>query len=203
VRRRPPRPALTPRRIAVAAVFVLLFYFAAIGWRGFVLIRTGQLVGILLGLALLALPVVGMWAVIRELRFGVATEILAEELEARGGLPADDLPRSPGGRVDRAAADAWFEGFEREVEAAPESWEAWFRLACGYDAAGDRRRGREAMRKSIELHGPLVPVKGAARPTAHPTEPPAPPGETLPALPPVGPLPPLAPPGRVPPREGE
>ncbi len=96
VRRRPPRPAVTPRRIAVAAVFVLLFYFAAIGWRGFVLIRTGQVVGVLLGLALLALPVVGMWAVIRELRFGVATEILAEELEARGGLPVDDLPRSPG-----------------------------------------------------------------------------------------------------------
>lgn len=184
MRRRPPRPAVTPRRIAVAAVFVLLFYFAAIGWRGFVLIRTGQVVGILFGLALLALPVVGMWAVIRELRFGVATEILAEELEARGGLPVDDLPRSPGGRVDRAAADAWFEGFKREVEAAPESWEAWFRLACGYDAAGDRSRGREAMRKSIELHGPLVPVRPAPTP---------PPAETLPQLPPLPPLPPPAP----------
>jgi hypothetical protein len=186
--KRPPKPVVTHRRLAIAAVFTLLFYFAAIGWRGFVLIRTGQVVGILLGLALLALPVVGMWAVIRELRFGVATEILGEELEAKGGLPADELPRSPGGRVDRAAADTWFEGFKREVEAAPESWEAWFRLAVGYDAAGDRRRGREAMRRSIELHGPLAPVRPAATPPAAAASP-----ESLPPMPP---LPPLQPPAR-------
>lgn len=148
---------VTPRRAALGAVLLLLLYLVAVGWRGVVLLRSGSPVGLLLGLALLALPVVAMWAVVRELRFGVATEILGEELAERGALPADDLPRSPGGRVDRAAADAWFEGFRREVEERPDAWEGWFRLACGYDAAGDRRRGRAAMRRAIELHGPLQP----------------------------------------------
>ncbi|HYJ75808.1 MAG TPA: hypothetical protein VEV65_09425, partial [Kineosporiaceae bacterium] len=93
-----------------------------------------------------------LWAVLRELSFGRATETMARELEARGLLPVDDLPRSPGGRIDRAAADAWFERFRREVDERPASWEAWFRMALGYDAAGDRRRARAAMRRALELH---------------------------------------------------
>ena len=137
---------------ALVAFAVLVVYFAAIGWRGVLLLRTGGVVAVLLGLALLALPLVGLWAVLRELSFGRATERMARELEARGLLPADDLPRSPGGRIDRSAADAWFEGFRREVDERPSSWEAWFRMALGYDAAGDRRRARAAMRRAAELH---------------------------------------------------
>ncbi|MGZ4611772.1 MAG: hypothetical protein ACXV1K_01125 [Kineosporiaceae bacterium] len=140
------------RRAAALALAVLLVYLVAVGWRGVLLLRTGGLVPAVLGLALLALPLVGLWAVAREWRFGVATEGMAHELEERGELPVDDLPRTPGGRVERAAADAWFETFRRDVEAAPDSWAAWFRLALGYDAAGDRRRARAAMRRAVELH---------------------------------------------------
>ena len=140
------------RTSAVIAFAVLVVYLAAIGWRGVILLRSGSVVGVLLGLALLALPAVGLWAVLRELSFGRATERMARELEARGLLPADDLPRSPGGRIYRSAADAWFEGFRREVDERPSSWEAWFRMALGYDAAGDRRRARAAMRRAAELH---------------------------------------------------
>ncbi len=142
------------RTSALIAFAVLVVYVVAIGWRGVLLLRAGGVVGVLLGLALLALPAVGLWAVLRELRFGRATETLARELDARGLLPVDDLPRSPGGRIDRAAADAWFERFRREVDERPSSWEAWFRMALGYDAAGDRRRARAAMRRAIELHPP-------------------------------------------------
>jgi hypothetical protein len=142
------------RTTALIAFAVLVVYIVAIGWRGVLLLRTGGVVGVLLGLALLALPAVGLWAVVRELRFGRATEMLARELEDRGLLPVDELPRSPGGRIDRAAADAWFERFRREVDQRPASWEAWFRMALGYDAAGDRRRARAAMRRAIELHSP-------------------------------------------------
>jgi hypothetical protein len=140
------------RTSALTAFAVLVVYIAAIGWRGVLLLRAGGVVGVLLGLALLALPAVGLWAVLRELRFGRATETLARELDARGLLPVDDLPRSPGGRIDRAAADGWFERFRREVDQRPSSWEAWFRMALGYDASGDRRRARAAMRQAIELH---------------------------------------------------
>ena len=140
------------RTSALIAFAVLVVYLAAIGWRGVILLRSGSVVGVLLGLALLALPAVGLWAVLRELSFGRTTERMARELEARGLLPADDLPRSRGGRIDRSAADAWFEGFRREVDERPSSWEAWFRMALGYDAAGDRRRARAAMRRAAELH---------------------------------------------------
>jgi hypothetical protein len=140
------------RRWAALAFAGLVLYLVAIGWRGVVLLRVGGVVPVLLGLALLALPLVGLWAVLREWRFGRATQAMAAELDARGQLPVDDLPRSPGGRVDRAAADAEFERFRREVDAEPGSWAAWFRLALGYDAAGDRRRARAAMRHAAELH---------------------------------------------------
>ena len=146
------------RRWAGLAFAVLVLYLVAIGWRGVVLIRVGGIVAVLLGLALLALPVVGLWAVVREWRFGRATEAMARDLDARGELPVDDLPRSPGGRIDRAAADAWFERFRREVDAEPQSWAAWFRLALGYDAAGDRRRARAAMRRAAALHAAAPPL---------------------------------------------
>jgi hypothetical protein len=140
------------RRWAALAFAGLVLYLVAIGWRGVVLLRVGGVVPVLLGLALLALPLVGLWAVLREWRFGRATQAMAAELDARGQLPVDDLPRSPVGWVDRAAADAEFERFRREVDAEPGSWAAWFRLALGYDAAGDRRRARAAMRHAAELH---------------------------------------------------
>jgi len=146
------------RRWAALAFAVLVLYLVAIGWRGVVLLRVGGVVPVLLGLALLALPVVGLWAVVREWRFGAATQALASELDTRGELPVDDLPRSRGGRVDRAAADAQFERFRREVDAAPESEAAWFRLALGYDAAGDRRRARAAMRRAVQLHSATRPL---------------------------------------------
>nr|CTQ91963.1 FIG00820747: hypothetical protein [Kibdelosporangium sp. MJ126-NF4] len=77
---------------------------------------------------------------------------LANRLADEGTLPdTADLPRMPSGRVDRTAADAWFEQRRAEVEAAPEDWRAWFRLAHGYDIAGDRRRAREAVRKALDL----------------------------------------------------
>jgi hypothetical protein len=146
------------RRWAALAFAVLVLYLVAIGWRGVVLLRIGGAVPVLLGLALLALPLVGLWAVVREWRFGTATQALADELGARGELPVDDLPRSPAGRIDRAAADAWFEQFRREVDAEPGSWAAWFRLALGYDAAGDRKRARAAMRHAVGLHSVTEPT---------------------------------------------
>ena len=94
---------------------------------------------------------VGLWTLYREIRFGVAMERMGRTLETEGGLPVDDLPRSPGGRVDRAAADAQFELYRTEAEAAPEDWRSWYRLALAYDASGDRTRARGTMRRAAGL----------------------------------------------------
>lgn len=127
-------------------------YAVLIGWRGVLLIKAGTAVSIVLGLAVLVIPLVGAYLVWREIQFGRRTEVLARELEAVGGLPVDDLPRRPSGRIDQAAADEAFGRYKAEAEAAPDDWRVWFRLSTAYDAAGDRRRAREAMRTAIAHH---------------------------------------------------
>jgi hypothetical protein len=52
------------------------------------------------------------------------------------------LPRLPSGRMDRRAADAWFDKQPNAVEQAPQDSRGSFRLAQAYDVAVDRRRGR-------------------------------------------------------------
>ena len=141
-------------RITVALLIAALtVYFVLLAGRAFALLRTGEVVGVLLGVGVLILPLLGVWLVYSNLRFGWATEKMARELEADGLLPdVSHLPRRPSGRVDRDAADSWFEERRAEVEASPDDWRAWFRLAYAYDVAGDRGRARETMRKAIELH---------------------------------------------------
>ena len=134
-------------------VLVVVFYAGTIGFRGVLLLGSGSAVGVLLGVALLVVPVLGVGLVLREVQFGRETARLARDLEADGGPPPDDLPRRPSGRVDRAAADAVFEERRRETEQHPDDWRTWFRLALAYDAAGDRTRARAAVRHAIALHG--------------------------------------------------
>ncbi|MBP2323933.1 hypothetical protein JOF56_004318 [Kibdelosporangium banguiense] len=143
---------LSARTTALLLTAALALYFVLLTGRAVALLRTGTGVGIGLGVGVLLLPIVGAWVVYATIRFGLRIEQLAQRLAAEGTLPdTSDLPRMPSGRIDRSAADAWFEERRAEVEGAPEDWRAWFRLAHGYDIAGDRRRAREAMRKALEL----------------------------------------------------
>jgi tetratricopeptide (TPR) repeat protein len=140
-------------RIAAWAMAVLLaLYLVLVADRSVRLVATGEPVAIGLGAALIVLPLIAAWALMRELLFGIRTERLVRELEAEDGLPEDELPRRPSGRPDRAAADAEFDRYRAEVDAEPESWRAWFRLGLAYDASGDRRRARAALRRAIALN---------------------------------------------------
>jgi Flp pilus assembly protein TadD len=136
------------RAVAIIAV-VFIAYAGLLGWRGVLLIGTGDPVAVVLGVAVLVIPLVGLYLVWREVQFGRRTEALARELAASGGLPVDDLPRRPSGRIDRAAADAAFTKYKEEAEAAPDDWRVWFRLSAAYDDAGDRKRARASMRTAI------------------------------------------------------
>ncbi len=135
-----------------ALTAALVLYLVLVGVRGVLLVASGDPVGIVLGLAVLVLPVVIAWTLVRELMFGRSTEVMARELDAAGRLPPDDLPRTPSGRIERAAADEAFAGYQEEVEAQPQDWGAWFRLSCAYDASRDRKRARTAMRHAAALH---------------------------------------------------
>lgn len=141
-------------KIVVGVLVVgFAFYAVTIGWRGALLMADGRPAAVALGLGVVLLPAVAVYAIWREISFGIGTERLARELAARGALPVDDLPRRPSGRVDRVAADAAFERYRRDTQASPDDWAAWFRLGTAYDAAGDRRRARAAVRHALALHG--------------------------------------------------
>ncbi|MFI9384826.1 hypothetical protein [Kutzneria sp. NPDC052558] len=139
---------------AIALTAALVVYFVLLADRAVLLIQAGGVVGVGLGVAVLALPLIGVWYVVVQWQNGIKIDRLARRLAAEGGLPdTSGLPRRPSGRVDRDAADEWFAQRRVEVEQSPEDWKAWFRLAHAYDVAGDRGRAREAMRKAIELGG--------------------------------------------------
>jgi Flp pilus assembly protein TadD len=141
---------MTAKHVVVVLVVALAGYFALIGYRGIYLLGQSSIALRILGGAVLVVPLIGAWLAVAEIRFGRATERLARQ------LPVDDLPplpRTASGRADRSAADQAFARRRADVEAAPDDWRRWYRLAQAYDDAGDRRRAREAMRAAIERAG--------------------------------------------------
>lgn len=130
----------------------LLVYFVMLTRTAVALLHTGTPAAVGLGVGVLLLPIVGVWAIVATLRAGLAHQRLAR-LAAEDGTELDvtDLPRTPSGRIQRDAADALFHSVRAEVEASPDDWRGWYRLARAYDYAGDRGRARETMRKAVEL----------------------------------------------------
>lgn len=140
-------------RISAAVMAALLvLYLVLVTQLALRLISVDEPIAKGLGFALFVLPVVGMWALIVELVFGFRSARLGRTLIADGDYPLQDLPRLPSGRVERSAADAVFARYQSEAEAAPERWESWYRLGLAYDACGDRRRARRAIRQAIALN---------------------------------------------------
>ncbi|GAA2728397.1 hypothetical protein [Cellulomonas aerilata] len=136
---------------AVALTALLTIYVVVVASRGVALIRTGEPVGVVLGLGVLVLPLLAVALVAREWVLAVAVQRMADELAAAGQLPVDELPRSPSGRIDRAAAREAFETARLDAEAHPGDWAARYRLGFAYDAAGDRRRARASLRLAAKL----------------------------------------------------
>lgn len=147
---------MNPRVRAVLGVsfmsLLLALYFVFAGVKSIALFASGDAVAVVMGVALLVFPLIGAWALVREIMFGFASTKLVDALADEGELPeelvGDELTR---GEV-RAAADAAFPRYRDAAEAAPESWRAFMRLGLMYDAAGDRKRARSAIRQAISLN---------------------------------------------------
>jgi cytochrome c-type biogenesis protein CcmH/NrfG len=134
---------------AIAMAALLVLYIGLVGWRAIEFVRTGVALGIAIGVALVVVAIIGVVLLVFELRFGFRITRLATRLEREGGTPDDVVPLRSSGRPDRSAADDLFPKYRDAVQAAPEDWRAWFRLGVLYDAAGDRRRARGAMRTAL------------------------------------------------------
>lgn len=135
--------------ITISTLLALYLVFA--GYRAIVLLGSAQPLGVTMGVALFVLPLIGIWALWRELRFGLTSAKLLKQLEAEGMAPDDQVELLPSGRVDRDTADALFPKYQAETEANPLSWQSWLRLGLIYDACGDRRRARGAVNQAIKL----------------------------------------------------
>jgi hypothetical protein len=138
---------------ALFTVVVLAMVSSAMVVTAVTLLLSGDLLQVGVGLGLLVIVGVGCVLVAGEVRLGAASQRLAERLDAEGGLPYDPegVTRSASGRLDKADADAVFARRQAEVEAAPQDWRCWWRLAAAYGDARDPARGRRAMRKAVAL----------------------------------------------------
>ena len=131
------------------AMVVYLLLLGRIAWA---FITSGSAAAVGLGLALLVMPLIGIWVMVSTLQAGFAHQRLARLAREKGmDLDVGELPRMPSGRIQRDAADALFETVRDELEKDPDNWLRWYRLARAYDYAGDRSRAREAMKKAVEL----------------------------------------------------
>ena len=138
-------------RIGVAVMAVLLvLYIALVGWRA-VLLGSGQALGITMGVALLVMPLIGAWALVRELQFGLAADRLGRTLDAEGGMPAAPERLRSNGRLLPEDADRLVAEYGSAAAAEPEDWRAQYRLGVVQDAAGHRKDARAAIRAAIRL----------------------------------------------------
>ena len=130
----------------------MLAYFVLLGRFAVAMIGSGRAAAVGLGLALLIMPVIGLWAMIATLRAGFAHQRLAR-LIADDGMELDTsaLPRRPSGRIERDAADALFATVRTEVEDRSR------RLAPLVPAGpGLRLRGGSAPRPRSHEDGPRI-----------------------------------------------
>lgn len=135
---------------AVVMAALVLMYVALLGQKGYLFLLEANPVAKVIGGSILVIPGVGAWAIYRELRFGLAIERLGKLLENEGNWPRFRFGVLPSGRANKAEALQEFQEYKDAALADENNWRKWFALGLIYDACGDRKRARSAMRQAIE-----------------------------------------------------
>src|SRR6218665_1793468 len=142
-----PQPS-GPMVSAIVMATILAIYLVLVGWRALQFLQTGNPVAVVMGSALLVLPLIGAWALWRGLWFGMRSAALGRELEAQGGLELG-IALGPTGRPTRAGASAAFSRFRDDAESSPDSWRVWLRLGGVCEAAGGDASGYGVCEKEV------------------------------------------------------
>ncbi|HWV49941.1 MAG TPA: hypothetical protein VN035_10845 [Microbacterium sp.] len=139
-------------RIGVALMGVcLILYFVVAGQQAFLYISTGEPIAIAMGAALIVLPLIGVWALVREIQFGVSADRLGRRLDAEGGMPEAETELTPSGRIAKEDAEGIVSRYRAAAEEAPDDWRAQYRLGVVLDAAGRRKDARAGIREAIRV----------------------------------------------------
>lgn len=106
---------------ALVLLVVLGFYSITIGWRGVELVRDGRLVPVLLGLAVILVPLVALLAMVPLMRFGRDGSAMMAHAREHGadGPWGDELEQAEVCRVAKDRA-----GEQRHYRAAVRAWRA-------------------------------------------------------------------------------
>ena len=128
-----------------------LVYVALLSNTGFKLIGMESLIARAMGALILVFPVFAIWLTLMEFRFGSQMEKLSTKIEADGNWPQLAFDYRPSGRPTKDSAAKVFEQVAKKVVAEEGNYLNWFALGLAYDASGDRRRARAAMRRALKL----------------------------------------------------
>jgi len=125
--------------IFMSALLALYISFAA--YQAALLVLSGEPFTLVYGLALFVAPIIGIWSLFRELKFGRDAQRLFTQYIAERGQP--ELPV-----INRRDLDA--------VEAVvatpvPATWQDALVLGLTLDAVSRRREGRAMVRQAIKL----------------------------------------------------
>lgn len=140
-----------PKVGAIALSIITLVYLVLMTNQAITLIMVDNAIAKIMGFALFGLPAVGIWSIIRELKFGLQVEALANQVRDENVWPRFELELRPSGRPIRSSAEKNFAEYAEAAEKSPDDWHSWFNVSLAYDAAGDSRRARAAMRTAISL----------------------------------------------------
>lgn len=122
-----------------------LVYLYLMTGRALTLLADPNWIAKLMVAGMLVFPLVAAWALYREIQFGIRSQkLIARALE--DGLNELQLELRPSGRATKESAEREFERVKANFN---DSWQDWLLLAEAYDASGDRRRARAAMRQAI------------------------------------------------------
>jgi hypothetical protein len=142
----------SPKLGAAISISLLAVYLLVLSKWAFGMMAIGSWLGVVLGGLVFAFPLLGAYAIYRELRFGLKVEAMGRELDSANEWPMFQLELRPSGRPTRESADENFKTVAKQAEANPDDWKSAFALSLAYDACGDRPRARKAMAEAMALH---------------------------------------------------
>lgn len=120
---------------------LLALYLAFAVYQAALLVLSGEPFTLVYGLALFVAPVIGMWALVRELKFGRDAQRMFTQYIAERGEPK--LPVI--NRRDQVAVEAVV------ATPVPSTWQDALVLGLTLDTVSRRREGRAMVRQAIKL----------------------------------------------------
>lgn len=137
---------------AVLVTLLLAVFMWAAAVRLAAMIATGHPLMIAIAVAVALVLIAVLYAIYSEWRTAMTVSTMSREFERDGLLVVDDLPRSPGGRIDRTIADEQFVTIREQAQDNPNDPVALYNLAFAYDASGDRKRARATLRAAVKAY---------------------------------------------------